>query len=657
MNEVANINNLAIMTDASFPPDSKFRITAPGGVCLAYCNTLERAKEVAQMCHMFSPRTKVIDLYKGAIYKEDTLSKALGKDNTEVYPVMCKQPDGTETFRALGSDLNDAFKEYFTEDLPFMDYYEKYSKDIKEKTGKHYKIYRKILAPIVDAFKTKYNVGNVSVRTNYNEAADEFQKAIILWMTSEAKNGRDINDLFAEVVELLKVNNYDVYHLIGTVDIEAIINAYNEAVEAEKRKAERAENPKKFMYLVFVDVSRNMNKYYKMLENDDGKTFTATWGRLGEANTNTATYPMEIWDQKCKDKWRKGYKDNTSLFKLDDESVDATDGVLMQNVDPSVIELMDILGASAKDVVKANYLYPIETISLESIKEAQDYLNKMSEVTEDVNYFNYLLLEVFKLIPRKMQDVGSNVASASYQFSSCLKREQDLLDTLISGIQSLDSKGKSSSYNTFANLGISIRPVDEKEEAHLHGYQDHDGYWHTSHALMGSSSSRYIRAWRVENFNTKKKFDDYRNSFKEKKEVMELFHGSLTCNFLSILKSGLLLRPTNVHITGKMFGYGIYFANDADKSMGYGSQSYGSRWAHGSEDKGYLAVFDVMTGNQYRPNSYGGSLSSMTYKELQNRKAGADCLFADHLNTGLRKDEIIIYKEEQATIKYLIEYS
>jgi hypothetical protein len=47
----------------------------------------------------------------------------------------------------------------------------------------------------------------------------------------------------------------------------------------------------------------------------------------------------------------------------------------------------------------------------------------------------------------------------------------------------------------------------------------------------------------------------------------------------------------------------------------------------------------------------------MTYKELQNRQPGADCLFADHLNTGLRKDEIIIYKEEQATIKYLIEYS
>ena len=46
---------------------------------------------------------------------------------------------------------------------------------------------------------------------------------------------------------------------------------------------------------------------------------------------------------------------------------------------------------------------------------------------------------------------------------------------------------------------------------------------------------------------------------------------------------------------------------------------------------------------------------SLNYDELQKFQKGAHCLHA-HAGTGmLRNDEIVVYKEDQMTIKYLIE--
>ena len=42
---------------------------------------------------------------------------------------------------------------------------------------------------------------------------------------------------------------------------------------------------------------------------------------------------------------------------------------------------------------------------------------------------------------------------------------------------------------------------------------------------------------------------------------------------------------------------------------------------------------------------------------MERQFKGADSLHALREVTGLREDEIIVYKEEQATIKYLVEVS
>ena len=170
---------------------------------------------------------------------------------------------------------------------------------------------------------------------------------------------------------------------------------------------------------------------------------------------------------------------------------------------------------------------------------------------------------------------------------------------------------------------------------------------------MKESADKFKKAWRVTNVKTQKRFDQFvvDNDIKDTKL---LFHGSRSENFWSIIKNGLVLRPTNAVITGKMFGYGCYYAPKCAKSIGYTSLS-GSYWARGGNNTAYMALFDVAYGTPYDVYNFDSKYYNLNYEKLQQFKPGANCLHA-HADKGmLRNDEIVVYKEDQMTIKYLIE--
>lgn len=100
-----------------------------------------------------------------------------------------------------------------------------------------------------------------------------------------------------------------------------------------------------------------------------------------------------------------------------------------------------------------------------------------------------------------------------------------------------------------------------------------------------------------------------------------------------------------------MFGDGIYYAREADKSMGY---TDGGRWAGGTKNNFiYMALFDVHLGKQYVVDRHTSECSSLDFNKLQN-KGKYDSTHAKK-GVSLYRDEFIIYKKEQCTIKYLIE--
>ena len=59
--------------------------------------------------------------------------------------------------------------------------------------------------------------------------------------------------------------------------------------------------------LYLENTNNHHDKFYHMIENKDGASFTASWGRIG-TNGRTQIYGMNEWDKIYNNKINKGYK-------------------------------------------------------------------------------------------------------------------------------------------------------------------------------------------------------------------------------------------------------------------------------------------------------------------------------------------------------------
>ena len=170
--------------------------------------------------------------------------------------------------------------------------------------------------------------------------------------------------------------------------------------------------------------------------------------------------------------------------------------------------------------------------------------------------------------------------------------------------------------------------------------------------LMQDEADKFARAFQVTNIRSQKAFDDFVGQKNNQK--LELFwHGSRNENWMSILENGLVLRPANAIITGKMFGYGLYFADKFRKSLNYSSLR-GSYWTSGSADRGFLALYDVHVGHQFHIKSHKNWCYELNEPNLKKRGKDYDSLFAEG-GADLRNNEYIVYNQAQCTVKYLVE--
>ena len=391
----------------------------------------------------------------------------------------------------------------------------------------------------------------------------------------------------------------------------------------------------KVVNLAMVTDYANNNKYYRMTELGDG-TWRAEYGRIG-ASPQTRIYPMSQWDSKYREKIekiRKGYTDRTDLCVT---SVASRDNSYKDIEVPSIQKLVDNLMNCASTAVKKNYTVAAEQVTQQMVTEAQGYINTLFKTT-DINLFNRTLLNLYTALPRRMYNVRETLASSSSDIPQILKREQDLLDIMkgqviqhITTTQVTDKKD----ITILEALGLKIREVSPREQSIIL-------------KQLGRLSNRYVQAWRVTNKATQQRYNAYLKQSGITNTKL-LWHGSRTENWWSILQTGLVLNPSAA-ITGKMFGYGIYYAPSAQKSLGYTSLS-GAYWTGGKSTTGYMALMDVAYGRPMDVYSFEPQYSNLT----ANRLGNYDCLHAHKDRGMLRNDEIVIYREEQSTIKFLVE--
>lgn len=404
--------------------------------------------------------------------------------------------------------------------------------------------------------------------------------------------------------------------------------------------------------LLFIDPVANHNKFYNM-EEIVGDKFIAHWGRVG-SNGSKQEYPMSDFDKILRSKKNKGYNDVTV-----DDTIIAKSGTGVTTVDnlkPNIKALLEKLNKYAKEAIKLNYDIAPMDVSKVLVTNAQtiiDDINKILELNVSIPAINALLLKLYNTIPRKMKNVRDQLVNVPVDNDTELDKirdkmvmEQGLLDVMKSQITAVENDPASANttqskvLTVLDQLGLEIDEISKTEEDMLK-------------KMMTDSSHKFIEAFKIVNYKTQKNFDNEITK-SSNTETRLLFHGSRAENWISILKTGLVLRP-NAHTTGTLFSHGIYFADDADKSMGYID---GGRWSsNGSVSDNWLAVYDVHIGNFATYNDLPKTTAKNVDLAEWIPKKKYDSYFANRnieKRYNLRKNEYIVYNEAKCTIKYLI---
>ena len=347
------------------------------------------------------------------------------------------------------------------------------------------------------------------------------------------------------------------------------------------------------VYLVMVTANNN-NKYYRMIPHGD--TFSVEYGRVG-SSCQKASYSMSQWDKKYNEKVKKGYVDQTHLVQdlIQKEEPTTKDGY-KEITNKAIAEIVERLQSMAKQKIQQNYKVSSQQVTQAMVDEAQKVIDKLMNSTK-VKEFNIILLELFGVIPRKMSNVKDYLASNETDFARILKDEQDLLDVMrgqvvqhtVDNSKSEATTKEEKGETILEAMGLEFEEVTDEDVAMIK-------------SLLGDCRDKFYKAWRVKNIKTQKRFDDFVEKEKVSKTKL-LWHGSRNENWWSIINTGLVLRPTNAVITGKMFGYGIYYAPKARKSLGYTSLS-GSYWARGNSNSAFMALMDVAYGKPYDVHSF-----------------------------------------------------
>jgi poly [ADP-ribose] polymerase len=188
-------------------------------------------------------------------------------------------------------------------------------------------------------------------------------------------------------------------------------------------------------------------------------------------------------------------------------------------------------------------------------------------------------------------------------------------------------------YEKMENQGISLKPGGDKFKKLA---LSHFGTLHWDN---------YINGFYAQNLRTENEFESYLNSMATH-NVTVMWHGSKNSNWLSLLNNGTLSINKTGSNAGNMFGPGLYFAPNANKSAGYVSLAT-ARWNHGGEVRriGILGLFRVNLGKVLDGSKAN---NRMNYDTLH--KMGYDSVYAKSGTQNLRMDEAIVYREDQATI-------
>lgn len=419
----------------------------------------------------------------------------------------------------------------------------------------------------------------------------------------------------------------------------------------------------KVLFIGIMVTEENNNKVYHVVDNENGTT-TNSWGRFQGSiedslrSSQTKVYPMHEFEKTRNAKIKKGYKDRTAEFTVPQTPTN-TKNSLNESIiskDKGVEQLIVALQNFAKVQTAKTYSVTAKSVTQLQIDNAQASIDRLSfsyknhfKTGWNINMFNTELLELFSIIPRKMKYVPDHLITATWtakMIEELIGQEQSNLDSMAS--QVIQDTAEDEDENTtktvtqqktlLETLGLDVTVVTDKK------ILDEVKVQAQNHA------HRIKNVYALVNKSTQTSYDKQLKETKTKNTRL-LWHGSRVANWWFIIQQGLRIRPSGAVYSGSMFDDGVYFAIEADKSMGYTDSG---RWVNNGNNVSsvFMALYEVNLGKQKIVECHDSSCYKLASYCKSN---GYDSVHAKK-GPSLMRDELIIYNAAQSTIKYLVEF-
>jgi poly [ADP-ribose] polymerase len=424
---------------------------------------------------------------------------------------------------------------------------------------------------------------------------------------------------------------------------------------------------------ILVSIEKNSNKFWDvtLYDNDD---VLCQWGRVGYGSgSQEKTFSgvgRSFIEKKIGEKEAKGYKKIDTIDTVENNS--QTSCVRVRGNDnlskiaksqikfssPVVERLVEYLtrknahniytatsGQVTYNTSNGLFQTPRGLVTRETVDSARKLLVKIGDFVKKKDYEGNKPREI---VEQYMTYIPMNIGMGKFQFSSVfpdqisVNQQNIILDSLESSLDNVtntpvvkNTAEAASAKEAPKVFDVILEVVEDKNEIK----RIKNKYNSTRKSEHSSSRFEIKVIYRVIINNVKYAFEE---SGKKVGNLMELYHGTQTQNCLSILKSGLRKSPpSTAYICGKLFGNGIYFAINSSKSLNYST----SFWGGSNSDRTFMFMADVALGKFYVP-----------YYQESKLPSGYDSFWAKPGKSGIQNDEIIVFKENQFNLTYLLEF-
>lgn len=397
--------------------------------------------------------------------------------------------------------------------------------------------------------------------------------------------------------------------------------------------------------LNYASLGENSNKYY-IIELQQGtgdypfRVYTE-YGRMGGKPKKEGRFyrgkfvAEQDFVDIIRSKENKGYRrvdvgDSVSAVHFTQKQ-QATD---LSKINDKVLRFIGKLYTLATDYLIKSIDTPLGKLSARQVADGFNILKEIeAELTRNASFYTFEQLsnDFYSVIP-VIFGARVDIKRMAIDDYAKLNDKKELLGVMDSVVKAQGSLEKTLE-DKYKSLNIQLKAIDHKND----DYKRISKYVKESRGSNHHFDMKITDIFQVEDMVGFGGFNPYNVS------VKELFHGTRNENILSIMQSGLKIKPSSAVHSGSMFGTGIYFADMSTKSAQYCWGFNGGR----ADGSCYLFVCDVATGKMKEVTTGQPSLRSAPqgYNSVMGKKGGQ-----------LIHNEYIVYHSNQAKIKYIVEF-